>query len=139
MAEADALPSVLHRQPETDSTVSDVQSTPSAKPNVSHCRPKRKHCPECNEEFQPVHFRQSFCSNEHKASFHNRATVRGRTLVTIAMAARITRDGCAGDKETGKRARRDSRRLQDKWAKEDREAGRMSMVDYMRQRYAIGY
>jgi hypothetical protein len=139
MAEAAAISSVLHGQPETGTTSDDALSTPSAKQKAPSWRPKRTTCPECNEEFQPVHVRQSFCSNDHKAAFHNRATVRGRTLVTIAMASRITRDGCAGDIETGKRARRDSRRLQDKWAKEDREAGRMSMVDYMRQRYAIGY
>lgn len=131
--------SVLDRPPEQGVTSDQVSPTDDVKRQAAGWRPKRTTCPECNNEFQPVHVRQSFCSNEHKTAFHNRATVRGRTLAPLSMAARITRDGCAGDKETGKRARRDSRRLQDRWAKEDREAGRMSMIDYMRQRYAIGY
>lgn len=131
--------SVLHRQPIDGESPEEAPAADSAKAKTPSWRPKRATCPECNQEFQPVHVRQSFCSNEHKAAFHNRATVRGRMLVPVAMASRITRDGCAGDTDTGKRARRDSRRLIDKWAKEDREAGRMSMVEYMRQRHAIGY
>lgn len=137
--EGSRLVSVLHRQPIDGESPDQALPADSAKGKAPSWRPKRTTCPECNQEFQPVHVRQSFCSNEHKAAFHNRATVRGRMLVPVAMAARITRDGCAGDTDTGKRARRDSRRLIDKWAKEDREAGRMSMVEYMRQRHAIGY
>jgi hypothetical protein len=133
------MTSVLHEQLVDPVTSEGVPPADSAKGKAPSWRPKRTTCPECNQEFQPVHVRQSFCSNEHKAAFHNRATVRGRTLVPVAMASRITRDGCAGDTDTGKRARRDSRRLIDKWAKEDREAGRMSMVEYMRQRHVIGY
>lgn len=60
-------------------------------------------------------------------------------LAPVAVAARITRDGSTGDKEIGKKARRESRHLMDKWAREDREAGRMSQVDYMRERWRIGY
>lgn len=60
-------------------------------------------------------------------------------LAPVAVAARITRDGCTGDRELGKKARRESRYLMDKWAREDREAGRMSQVDYMRERWRIGY
>lgn len=71
--------------------------------------------------------------------FHNRATVRGKVLAPMAMAARITRDGSRGDTVTGKRARRESRHLIDQWAREDREAGRMDMASYMRARIKIGY
>jgi hypothetical protein len=96
-------------------------------------------CPECRQPFDRVHPRQLFCSEKHRKAFHNRSTVRGYALVPIAMAARITRDGCTGDRDTGKTARRESRRLMDAWAREDRAAGRMSMVDYMRARAKIGY
>jgi hypothetical protein len=60
-------------------------------------------------------------------------------LTPVVIAARITRDGCVGEKEAGKRARREARQLMDGWAREDREAGRMSMVDYMKERWRIGY
>ena len=96
-------------------------------------------CPECRQPFQRIHPRQLFCCAAHKRTFHNRATVRGCTLAPIAIAARITRDGSRGDRETGKAARNESRQLMDRWAREDREAGRMSMVDYMRARARIGY
>ena len=99
----------------------------------------RNTCPECVQVFRPVHPRQLFCCPAHKAAFHNRATVRGKALTPMAMAARITRDGCQGDTVTGKRGRRESRQLIDQWAREDREAGRMDMVSYMRARLAIGY
>jgi hypothetical protein len=89
--------------------------------------------------FHPVHPRQLFCSNAHKTAFHNRWTVRGRALAPVAVAARITRDGSTGDTDIGKKARRESRHLMDRWAREDREAGRMTMVDYMRERWRIGY
>ena len=96
-------------------------------------------CPECRQQFDRVHPRQLFCSNAHKTTFHNRATVRGRMLTPIAMAARITRDGSRGDVGVGKLARRDAHRLMDLWAREDRLEGRMSMVDYMRERRRIDY
>lgn len=106
---------------------------------ASRARPVRQACPECSHTFQPVHSRQLFCCADHKAAFHNRATVRGRTLTPMAMAARITRDGSRGDLDMGRIARRESRRLIDAWAREDREAGRMDMVEYMRARTRIGY
>ena len=116
------------------------ESTPIPPASVKgQPRPKPQTCPECSQEFRPIHSRQLFCCSEHKAAFHNRATVRGRTLTPMAMAARITRDGTRGDLNTGRMARRESRRLIDAWAREDREAGRMDMAAYMRARFRIGY
>lgn len=112
---------------------------PAGKPAKREAPSMRHVCPECAQPFQAVHSRQLFCCPEHKAAFHNRATVRGRVLAPMAMAARITRDGSRGDMETGKAARRESRQLIDAWAREDREAGRMDMVAYMRERRRIGY
>lgn len=111
-----------------------------ARKAASDGAPASRHtCPECAQPFRPVHSRQLFCSPEHKATFHNRATVRGRALTPVVMAARITRDGTRGDMVTGKRARQESRQMIDTWAREDREAGRMDMVAYMKARLLIGY
>jgi hypothetical protein len=96
-------------------------------------------CPECGQSFDRVHPRQLFCSNEHKQTFANRLTVRGKMLVPLDMAQRITRGGSRGDIGTGIRARQDREQLLDRWVAEDREAGRMSMVDYMALRYALGF
>lgn len=102
--------------------------------------PSGRHvCPECAKPFRPVHTRQLFCSQQHKDTFHNRATARGRVLTPMAIAARITRGGSRGDIATGKLARRESQRLIDQWAREDREAGRMDMVTYIAARSKIGY
>lgn len=115
---------VLHKQPET-----------AREPKT----PLRGHCPECMGLITAVQPRQLFCSAEHKAAFHNRATVRGRVLTPLVMADRITRGGSAGDVTTGRRARRDAQRLIDSWARDDREAKRMSMVDYVCLRLAKGF
>jgi hypothetical protein len=96
-------------------------------------------CPECGELFDRVHPRQLFCTGDHKQTFANRIVVRGKMLVPLDMAQRITRGGSRGDIATGRRARQDREMLLDRWAAEDREAGRMSMVDYMALRYALGF
>lgn len=124
------------QKPETGDTPAPGTTGPCGITRAASVRPP---CPECTKPFEPVHSRQLFCCPAHKKAFHNRATVRGCALAPIAMAARITRDGCQGDTETGAEARRESRRLMDAWAREDREAGRMSMVDYVRARKRIGY
>jgi hypothetical protein len=115
---------VLHEPPVTPVSGSDNQ---------------RGQCPECLARFAPLQARQLFCSVEHKAAFHNRATVRGRSLTPLVMAARITRGGSRGDTVTGCKARRDSQQLMDRWAIEDRAAKRMSMTDYVRLRLAKGF
>lgn len=101
--------------------------------------PLRSHCPECMRKFAPRQVAQLFCSGEHKAAFHNRATVRGRQLTPLVMAARITRGGHRKDPETGIHARRDAEHLMDQWVADDSAAGRMSMVDYVRLRRAKGF
>lgn len=95
-------------------------------------------CSECGGEFIAAAYNQMFCTRDHKRAFHKRQEARGAVLTPLAMAARITRDGTAGDKATGKKARSDSRALIAMWAAEDRTAGRMSMVDYVAARYRIG-
>lgn len=95
-------------------------------------------CPECLTVREPGRAAGMFCSKDHKTAFNNRQTVRGRVLVPLIMAERITRSGERRDRGVGVAARQDSRRLMDRWAREDRDAGRMAMDDYLRQRRALG-
>ena len=60
-------------------------------------------------------------------------------LTPLSIADRITRGGSRGDKITGRAARGDAQKLMDRWAADDREAGRMSMTEYVRRRKALGY
>ncbi len=89
-------------------------------------------CPECRA---PVGQGRTFCSNEHKSAFHNRSSARGRVVIPLLMAARIPRNvGPAAS-----RAWREARTLLDDYAKEDKAAGRMSMVDYVAGKWAGGF
>lgn len=137
LAEQDAM-SVLHGSSETPAEDSCAPGSPSI-PLRGVAIYKPRPCPECMAHFQPVHPRQLFCSEAHKRAFNNRWTVRGRALAVIATAARITRGGNRGDRQTGRTARREAERMMSRFAQEDRDAGRMSAVDYMRDRQKIGY
>jgi hypothetical protein len=111
---------------------------PPVNANGDAKRPRR--CPEC---LVPVDtskdWRKLFCSNEHRTAYHNRQTVRGRKLVPLVMAERITRSGWCRDKETGKLARQKSRQLMDRWNREDREARRMPADEYIAVRERLGF
>ncbi|MBB5684332.1 hypothetical protein [Sphingobium boeckii] len=96
-------------------------------------------CPECLATFESVSPRQLFCSAAHKAAFHNRQTVRGRQLVPLVMAARLTRGGTRGNVVAGRKARRDGDFLMQRWADDDRREGRMSMIDYFALRDRKGF
>lgn len=96
-------------------------------------------CPECGRAFTPRHWRSLFCSAAHRAAWHNRATVRGRTLTPLVMATRQTRGGTRGDKATGKAARSMADQLMQKWREEDRAAGRIDQAEYVRRRLAMGF
>jgi len=111
-----------------------AQKADSANPCI-----RGRTCPECGTLFRAAHPRQIFCSPAHKRAWHNRDTVRGARLTTLAMAAHSTRGGTRGDKETGKRARRDSEQLMRQWDADDRAAGRMRAVEYVALRNRLGY
>lgn len=98
-----------------------------------------RRCPECLEPVDTSKdWRKMFCSDAHRTAYHNRQTVRGRKLVPLVMAERITRSGWCRDKDTGKLARQKSRRLMDLWNHEDREAGRMAADEYIAVRQRLG-
>lgn len=108
----------------------------------SQGKPGSRRCPECLvpvEANEKAGSSNMFCCAEHRVAFTNRNTVRGRQLVPIALAARITRDGSERRKEIGKHARRLSRTMMDKWNREDREAGRMPPDEYHALRLSLGH
>ena len=100
-------------------------------------RPLRP-CAECGEGFVTKQPSQLFCSTAHKRTYNNRWLKRGAVLAPLHAAARMTRGGTRGDKETGRRARRDADHLLQKWKVEDEKANRMSAVDYVARRYRFG-
>lgn len=111
-----------------------------APPPSTASAPKRvRRCPECLAAVDTTKdWRKMFCCEPHRVAFHNRQTVRGRKLVPLVMAERITRSGWCRDKDTGKLARQKSRQLMDFWNLEDREAGRMAADEYIALRQRLG-
>lgn len=102
--------------------------------------PGTRRCPECLVRVEPkIGAGNMFCCAEHRIAFVNRNTVRGRQLVPIVLAARLTRDGSERMKGTGKHARRLSRSMMDKWNREDRLEGRMPADEYHALRVHLGH
>ena len=102
-------------------------------------REGQRTCPECLKHFTPAQDAQLFCSPSHRAAFNNRMTVRGRVATPLLMAARYTRSGTRGGSAFGRRASIDLDRLLARWRREDKCEGRMSAIDYMDRRYALGF
>ncbi|WP_233420084.1 hypothetical protein [Sphingomonas paucimobilis] len=111
----------------------------AAKPPRQRVGYPPRQCPECMAHFKPQDQRQLFCSTEHRVAWNNRATVRGRVLTCYSMAARQTRDGTRGDRDTGKRAAQISHDLMQRYRDEDREAGRMDAVSFAALRFRHGF
>jgi hypothetical protein len=125
------MSAVLHGPPETGT------GAPRGGPD-EHVGRK---CPECLGRVDTsLDWRKMFCTEEHRLAFHNRQLKRGRKLVTLAMAARITRNGTRRPfAAAGRVARRRSEHLLDQWWAEDRQEGRMSMDEYLETRNRLGF
>lgn len=84
--------------------------------------------------------RKMFCCDGHRTAFHNRQTVRGRKLVPLVIAARITRGGEGRYRRgtAGRAARKRAEALMAQWTKEDRAEGRMTMDEYVELRMRLG-
>lgn len=95
-------------------------------------------CPECLTAFRPKQGGQLFCCRVHKRIYNNRWLARGAVLAPLYAAARTTRGGSRGDRETGAKARRDADQLVQKWKDEDAAEGRMPAVEYVAKRYRLG-
>jgi predicted nucleic acid-binding Zn-ribbon protein len=96
-------------------------------------------CPECGQRFFMAHPRQLFCKPIHKNAWETRARKRGLQFLPLGLVARETRNGTRGDIDTGKRATRDADFLRIQWRDEDKQAGRMSAVEFQRLRQRMGY
>jgi predicted nucleic acid-binding Zn-ribbon protein len=96
-------------------------------------------CPECGQRFHLNHPRQLFCKPQHKKDWESIARTRGLQYYAVALVQRQTRNGTRGDKETGRKANAEADMLRLRWREEDKAAGRMSAVDFLRLRYLHGY
>lgn len=99
---------------------------------------KARACPECGERFLPVQWTQLFCGAAHKRAYNNRWAQRGAVLAPIYAAARVTRNGTRGDRDTGRKASADAHTLVQRWKDEDAAAGRMPAIHYVALRYRLG-
>lgn len=77
-----------------------------------------------------------YCCRAHQRAYVERWQRRGRTAAPFVAASRITREGTRGDRETGKAAARIVSQLVTRWQDEDARAGRLGVVEYVRQRIA---
>lgn len=97
-------------------------------------------CPECMTRFSPRQANTLFCCPAHKRAWNNRWTVRGSQLAQYDAVARLTRDGSRGspeDRAVGKRASGIRHRLIQRFRDEDRDAGRMPLPRFMRERLRV--
>lgn len=114
---------------------------PAGSPSVSNGRARtaKNPCPECGGPVVAFGPRAVFCGSRCKKAHHYREGLRGRQLLAFAMAARATRDGTRGDKDTGRAASARARDLMQQWAEDDKAAGRMSAVQLVALRGRMGH
>lgn len=124
----------------------DLVPAADAPVSIKHNQPPKKlpvfrrTCPECSEKFETNTKDRLFCSNAHKANFHNRSSTIGRTVIPLAMAWRAARNAKGNSPEaralraSGARAFADMCRLLDAASADDREQGRMAKLQYVRRR-----
>lgn len=102
----------------------------------------RRDCPECAARFETETHDRLFCTDAHKAAFHNRSSKIGRRLVPLAMAWREGRNAKGKTPEalalraSAARAFSEMCRLIDAAAAEDRAEARPSKLAYCRRRSA---
>jgi len=99
----------------------------------THASGRNRACAECLAPYRSPQPGQLFCCPAHRTAFQDRLRIRGRQLAPLEMADRATRGGSRGDVATGIAARRAAQRLKDRWNAEDKAAGRMPMVEYVRR------
>lgn len=104
-------------------------------PYSRHFRPVSRVCPECNETFETPSRKKTFCCDAHKLAFHNRNAARGKVLIPLAMAWRAGR----GSGDTAKKAFAQLTSTLDRFVREDREAGRLPMAQYLQCSFARGH
>lgn len=103
----------------------------------------KRTCPECGVTFTtPTHDRL-FCTDAHKAAFHNRSSKIGRSLVPLAMGWRAGRNH-KGNSPEAKAMRASAARcfsemcaILDVAVTDDRVSGRVPKLQYVRGRWSI--
>lgn len=83
--------------------------------------------------FKPSQAKQLFCRPACKQAYHNRNAARGKTLVPVLMASRQGRGT-----EIGRLAQAEWARLAARFAEEDRAAGRMTALQFVKRQQALG-
>lgn len=102
----------------------------------------RRRCPETNTVFTTETHDRLFSDDVAKAAFHNRSSKIGRSLVPLAMAWRAGRNAKGPTAEaralrhTAANAFAAMCRILDEAVAEDRDAGRMPKLDYLRRRFS---
>lgn len=117
---------------------------PATAPDRACAPAPRGHiCGECSAPLARAHGKRNmFCSRACQTAFGNRMTVRGRVLAPLAMVDHLTRHGMRGQPEhraAAKDACRQLRQQIERYAAEDRAAGRMTAVEYVARRARLGY
>lgn len=98
-------------------------------------------CPECGTEFDTSTHDRQFCSDQHKAAFHNRSSKIGRALVPLAQAWREGRNvkgktpEALAKKASAARALNEMCALLDRACADDRAEDRTRKLDYLRRRW----
>lgn len=89
----------------------------------------KKLCPECGGAVGPKTkgVAKIFCQAKCRSKFHARSKARGQVLVPLLLAWRVGR----GSTETSKAANAEMIKITDRFAQEDRAAGRPPMADYV--------
>jgi ribosomal protein S27AE len=101
----------------------------------------KRTCPECGVAFATSTHDRMFCSDAHKATFHNRSSKVGRSLVPLAMAWRAGRNHKGNSAEakamraSAARAFADMCALLDIEVTADRVEQRMPKLQYVRARW----
>lgn len=95
---------------------------------MSRSTSKKPLCPECGQPVTSAGKGRArvFCSEAHKQAHANRCAARGKALIKAAMAWRVNR----GSGDVAKFAMAEMCAMLDRFAEEDRLAGRMRADDY---------
>lgn len=110
----------------------DCSPSPDARPAA---KPKKR-CPECGGEVGPKTkgLAKIFCSTNCRSKFHARSKARGQVLVPLLLAWRVGR----GSTDISKAAHAEMIQITDRFAAEDREAGRPPIGDYVEKLLWMG-
>lgn len=115
---------------DTEAAQTPVETTDrDAAPTIRPASKPKKLCPECGSEVGPKTkgVAKIFCNPKCRAKFHSRSKARGQVLVPLLLAWRVGR----GSTDTSKAAHAEMIQIAERFAQEDRAAGRPAIGDYV--------